>query len=364
VSVPDARNGHPRPERTSEEPEGATVSLAHPPSWFDLATPRQVLAIQRSLAPLADGTVPRIGRHFASAARPLFSGAAHHPGLPEQIGPTADQPGLMSRLAALADASPAPFVFARIRRRAVAPPPPVPTRPAPAAPAPDPMDPTLARSLAIAADASAPLPAEQRRAFEPLVGGQLPEVRIHTGRSATETAAALNAEAFTVGRDIFFRHAQFAPTTLRGQALLAHELVHVHQAAEAGEEPRPAPSSNRDRAAAEAEAEAAERFVLASNQPGNTANLSVSRYVRNYSTSSGKPVNGDHQQRLDRLSLRALEVCEQLLGPRRSRDAAQDIKDLTIDLSLDLSSLSDDQAAAVWGRTLADAIRQRLGRRR
>ncbi len=54
-------------------------------------------------------------------------------------------------------------------------------------------------------------------------------VRIHTDARAAESARALNALAFTSGRDIFFDAGQYAPTTRAGQQLLAHELTHVAQ---------------------------------------------------------------------------------------------------------------------------------------
>jgi outer membrane protein OmpA-like peptidoglycan-associated protein len=55
------------------------------------------------------------------------------------------------------------------------------------------------------------------------------QVRIHTDLRAAESAAAVGAMAYTVGRDVVFGAGQYAPGTGRGQALLAHELVHVVQ---------------------------------------------------------------------------------------------------------------------------------------
>lgn len=39
----------------------------------------------------------------------------------------------------------------------------------------------------------------------------------------------MNAQAYTVGRHIVFADGQYAPSTPRGQSLLAHELTHVVQ---------------------------------------------------------------------------------------------------------------------------------------
>ncbi|WP_295386943.1 DUF4157 domain-containing protein [uncultured Thiodictyon sp.] len=55
------------------------------------------------------------------------------------------------------------------------------------------------------------------------------QVRIHTGARAAESAQAVAARAYTVGRDIVFSAGQYDPGTRDGQRLLAHELTHVTQ---------------------------------------------------------------------------------------------------------------------------------------
>ena len=74
-----------------------------------------------------------------------------------------------------------------------------------------------------------PLPASTRAFFEPRFGHDFRQVRVHTEARAAETARALNAHAFTVGRDVVFGAGQYAPDTLQGQRLLGHELTHVVQ---------------------------------------------------------------------------------------------------------------------------------------
>jgi len=54
-------------------------------------------------------------------------------------------------------------------------------------------------------------------------------VRIHTLAAAEASADILDANAYTVGRDIVFGKGQYAPHTERGQQLLAHELAHTVQ---------------------------------------------------------------------------------------------------------------------------------------
>ncbi len=74
-----------------------------------------------------------------------------------------------------------------------------------------------------------PLPESFRTFFESLLGYDLSQVRIHIDARGAELARALNARAFTVKQDVVFGAGQYAPWTLAGQDLLAHELVHVIQ---------------------------------------------------------------------------------------------------------------------------------------
>jgi hypothetical protein len=59
-------------------------------------------------------------------------------------------------------------------------------------------------------------------------------VRIHADARAIESARAMNALAYTVGRDIVFGAGQYAPETEAGRRLIAHELTHVVQQSNAG----------------------------------------------------------------------------------------------------------------------------------
>jgi hypothetical protein len=68
------------------------------------------------------------------------------------------------------------------------------------------------------------------RAFmESRFGHDFSRVRVHTDARAAESARAVNAHAYTVGRDIIFAAGEYAPETTNGRRLLAHELVHVMQ---------------------------------------------------------------------------------------------------------------------------------------
>jgi hypothetical protein len=54
-------------------------------------------------------------------------------------------------------------------------------------------------------------------------------VRIHDDTQAASSARAVNALAYTVGRNVVFAAGKYAPGTKDGRRLLAHELVHVVQ---------------------------------------------------------------------------------------------------------------------------------------
>jgi hypothetical protein len=73
------------------------------------------------------------------------------------------------------------------------------------------------------------------RAFvEPRFGHDFSQVRVHTDSKAAESARDLNANAYTVGRNIVFGAGQFLPETQMGRRLLTHELTHVVQQQRSG----------------------------------------------------------------------------------------------------------------------------------
>ena len=74
-----------------------------------------------------------------------------------------------------------------------------------------------------------PLDAATRSFFEPRFGHSFAKVRVFSGPGAVRSARALGARAYTVGQEIVFGDRQYAPATVAGRALLAHELSHVAQ---------------------------------------------------------------------------------------------------------------------------------------
>jgi len=78
------------------------------------------------------------------------------------------------------------------------------------------------------------LSTQERSFFEPRFGHDFSQVQIHSDARSAEMADALNAEAFTLGRDIYFGSGKYRPRTRETDRLLAHELAHVVQQSRTG----------------------------------------------------------------------------------------------------------------------------------
>jgi hypothetical protein len=74
-----------------------------------------------------------------------------------------------------------------------------------------------------------PLDPAARAFMEPRFGHDFGRVRVHTDEKAAESARAVNALAYAVGNHVAFAPGRYAPATVPGRRLLAHELAHVVQ---------------------------------------------------------------------------------------------------------------------------------------
>lgn len=61
------------------------------------------------------------------------------------------------------------------------------------------------------------------------LGYDFSHVRLHNDTYAARKSNELNAEAFTIGRDVFFNAGRYKPSSGEGKKLLSHELTHVVQ---------------------------------------------------------------------------------------------------------------------------------------
>jgi hypothetical protein len=74
--------------------------------------------------------------------------------------------------------------------------------------------------------------------MEPRFGHDFGRVRVHADARGAESARAVGALAYTVGRHIVFDEGQYAPASPQGRRLLAHELTHAAQQWGATDPPR------------------------------------------------------------------------------------------------------------------------------
>ena len=74
-----------------------------------------------------------------------------------------------------------------------------------------------------------PLPGRVQTDMESGIGADFSKVRIHTDTRAQQMSADLNAQAFTVGNNVYFNKGKYNPESQSGKHLLAHELTHTVQ---------------------------------------------------------------------------------------------------------------------------------------
>lgn len=86
-----------------------------------------------------------------------------------------------------------------------------------------------------------PLPSALQTEFEAKFGADFSGVRVHCDAEAGELSAAIQAQAFTHGSDIYFAAGKPTAHAPAAKRLLAHELAHVVQQGAARAETRPAP---------------------------------------------------------------------------------------------------------------------------
>jgi uncharacterized protein DUF4157/lysine-specific metallo-endopeptidase family protein len=74
-----------------------------------------------------------------------------------------------------------------------------------------------------------PLPTSTRVSFESRFNHDFSQVRVHTDNNSNQLNRELNAQAFTVNKDIYFNLGKYDTGSYAGKRLLAHELTHVVQ---------------------------------------------------------------------------------------------------------------------------------------
>jgi len=140
-----------------------------------------------------------------------------------------------------------------------------------------------------------PLDSALRRTMESRFRHNFADVRIHRDQRAAESAQAVNADAWTIGRHIAFQPHLYAPETPAGQRLIAHELAHVTQQRHASSN---APLTIGDpHAPAEAEADRAADAAVGGAIPAPLAPTPTG--LRRQPSGYKLPPNPDLQLKLD-----------------------------------------------------------------
>ncbi|MCX6597669.1 MAG: DUF4157 domain-containing protein [Acidobacteria bacterium] len=96
-------------------------------------------------------------------------------------------------------------------------------------PAAAPAPPGSAAAVRTQLGSGQPLDMGVRTRMERGFGTSFADVRVHTGPDAARISSQYSARAFAVGTDVGFAPGRFQPGSLRGDALIAHELAHVVQ---------------------------------------------------------------------------------------------------------------------------------------
>lgn len=96
------------------------------------------------------------------------------------------------------------------------------------------LTPAPAAGFTLPASPGTPLAVGIRTELETAFGADLTALRVHRDTRAAEAAHTLAARAFASGNHLFFAAGRFAPDTLPGRALLAHEVGHALQQTSVG----------------------------------------------------------------------------------------------------------------------------------
>ncbi len=89
--------------------------------------------------------------------------------------------------------------------------------------------PALEASIQQAKGGGQPLSDQIQTPMEQAFGADFSRVKVHTNAQSDQLNHSIQAQAFTTGRDIFFKQGAYNPQSRGGQELIAHELTHVMQ---------------------------------------------------------------------------------------------------------------------------------------
>ncbi|MFO8101361.1 MAG: DUF4157 domain-containing protein [Dehalococcoidia bacterium] len=169
-----------------------------------------------------------------------------------------------------------------------------------------------------------------RDTIEPQMGYDFSGVRLHADSEANQLSEQLDARAFTVGSDIFFRTGEYQPETTEGRKLLGHELTHVVQQGSASVYRQPLETVEDGSSASQMEAW--EALEEARKNAWITPTRENIRVLLSHAASClGAGMEGDVRSALDSVAGRAVEMVKGESGmldlPASSLNVANDIID-------------------------------------
>jgi hypothetical protein len=136
-----------------------------------------------------------------------------------------------------------------------------------------------------------PLSKGEREFFEPALGHDLSNVRLHANQAAADSAHSLGARAFTTANNIFFAAGQYVRQSRAGLRLLAHELVHVIQQSD----------TSADVVQRDAVEPGAPIHTFGGTSPGTLANVPSEKW--------SDQIENEYRKRGDELRANAIKAC-------------------------------------------------------
>jgi len=137
-----------------------------------------------------------------------------------------------------------------------------------------------------------PVPEHLQERFA-ATGADVSDVELHTSSASAQAAEAVSARAYTVGQDVHFGAGEYAPGTPDGDFLIAHEVAHTIQQADAPSAPQFGLEVSQPHDAAEVEADQAAAAIVsggASAMPALSARGPQRKLMRWANDSSALPV--------------------------------------------------------------------------
>ena len=169
----------------------------------------------------------------------------------------------------------------------------------------------VARKVEGLRGAGVPLGEEARSGLEASFGADLSDVRVHTDERADALARRVNADAFSAGRDVFFRSGSYRPESPAGRSLLAHEVTHV-----LGESrPDAAVTSVKRQATATPDAPVSETVGTEEGNPNAPADAGTSTHPQIKWGSKGPAVE-ELQEKLNNAGADPALVVDGIFGPK------------------------------------------------